>query len=215
MELTELEHTANEEARHGNREALETAQARIAELEKARARIAELEDKVAEYEHRLRDGRPVPAIGEKLVHKGPVEICCSGLHASLHPFDALRCAPGPMLHKVECSEPIESHWDKFVCRERTILATIDATYLLRRFAADQALSVAHLWDMPDVVRDYLETLDERKQAAARDAAVAAARDARDARAAAESAVRAAAGDAARADFKRRVDEAFEEAGGEW
>jgi len=30
MELTELEHTANEEARHGNREALE---ARIAELE--------------------------------------------------------------------------------------------------------------------------------------------------------------------------------------
>jgi len=33
--LTELEHTANEEARHGNREALEAAQARIAELEGA------------------------------------------------------------------------------------------------------------------------------------------------------------------------------------
>jgi len=31
--MTELEHTANEEARHGNREALEAAHARIAELE--------------------------------------------------------------------------------------------------------------------------------------------------------------------------------------
>jgi len=35
MALTELEHTANEEARHGNWDALEAAQARIAELETA------------------------------------------------------------------------------------------------------------------------------------------------------------------------------------
>jgi len=40
MELTELEYAANEEARHGNREALEAAQARIAELEGALNQIA-------------------------------------------------------------------------------------------------------------------------------------------------------------------------------
>lgn len=31
----------------------------------------------------------------------------------------------------------------------------------RRFAADCALRVAHLWNMPPVVREYLETLDEK------------------------------------------------------
>lgn len=49
----------------------------------------------------LRDGRPIPAIGEWLVHDGPVAICNSGLHASRHPRDALEYAPGPLLHKVE------------------------------------------------------------------------------------------------------------------
>ena len=34
----------------------------------------------------LRDGRPIPADGEWLIHKGPVEICASGRthHAQLH-----------------------------------------------------------------------------------------------------------------------------------
>ena len=42
----------------------------------------------------LRDGRPVPPVGEWLVHDGPVKMCESGLHASRHPFDALMYAPG-------------------------------------------------------------------------------------------------------------------------
>lgn len=134
----------------------------------------------------LRDGRPIPPIGDALVHEGPIAICRTGLHASEHPFDALRYACGPMLHRVRCEGIEGRETDKLVCRRRTIIATVDATHLLRRFAADQALSVAHLWDMPGAVRDYLTTLDESK----RDAALAAALG------------------AARADFHRRVDVAF-------
>ena len=113
----------------------------------------------------LRDGRPVPAVGETLVHTGPIEWCQSGLYASRTAWDALRYAPDGTLHRVLCEDIEREDGDKLVCRRRTIVATIDATHLLRRFAADQALSVAHLWDMPDVVRDYLMTLDEDKRAA--------------------------------------------------
>lgn len=49
----------------------------------------------------LRDGRPVPADGEWLEHKGSLVMCESGLHASAHPFDALRYAPGATLCLVE------------------------------------------------------------------------------------------------------------------
>lgn len=31
---------------------------------------------------KLRDGGPVPAVGETLIHEGPVVMCESGLHAS-------------------------------------------------------------------------------------------------------------------------------------
>lgn len=123
---------------------------------------------------RLRDGRPIPAIGEKLVHEGEIVWCESGLYAALKPHQALIYAPGALLHLVHCDRIEREDGDKFVCRERTIIKTIDATYLLRRFAADQALSVAHLWDMPEVVREYLTTLDETKRASAAAAAAAAA-----------------------------------------
>ncbi len=117
----------------------------------------------------LRDGRPIPAIGEELRHDGPVKICASGLHASRHVFDALSFAPGTLLHKVECRDIVEEENDKLVCRSRTIIATIDAEEVLRRFARRPALDVIHLWDAPDVVREYLETGDESLRDAARDA----------------------------------------------
>ena len=118
---------------------------------------------------KLRDGRPIPADGEWLVHEGPLEPCVSGLHASEHPFDAMQYAPGATLCKVELEGDLIPHGDpvdKWVGRRRRIIARIDATTLLRRFAADQALSVAHLWEMPAVVREYLTSLDEDKRAAA-------------------------------------------------
>jgi len=125
----------------------------------------------------LRDGSPIPPIGHTLVFPGVIEMCRSGYHWSRTPWEALEYAPGHLLHKVQVSGKIIEGNDKGVSSERTILSTIDATQLLRRFAADQALSVAHLWPMPDVVREYLTGLDESNRDAARAAAWAAARDA--------------------------------------
>ena len=135
----------------------------------------------------LRDGSPIPADGEWLIHEGPVVICETGLHASLHPFDALQYAPGATLCMVECEDIVTKQPGKFVCRRRRIVKRIDATELLWKASRQYALSVIHLWDAPEVVREYLETGDESKRAAARAAAWAAAWDA--ARAAARAAQR--------------------------
>ncbi len=169
----------------------------------------------------LRDGRPVPPDGVKLLHTGPVVPCESGLHASEHPFDALQYAPGPVLCLVECGGSIAydgNPRDKLACSERTIVARMDATDMLRYFARQQALRVVHLWDAPDVVLDYLMG-DEASMAAARDAAWAAARAAAldaawdAARAAARAAAWDAAWDAAwaaaRKDFNALVYKCFE------
>jgi hypothetical protein len=177
--------------------------------------------------NKLRDGRPVPADGVTLKHDGPVVLCSQGLHASLHPFDALQYAPGNTLCLVECSGIFAHESDKFVCSKRTIIARMDAEPLLRHFARQQALSVVHLWDAPQVVLDYLMSDDAARdaasaaasstaRAAARAAASAAARDAAwvAARAAACDAAMAAACDAAmdaaRYDFAALVNEAFED-----
>ena len=165
----------------------------------------------------LRDGSPIPAIGEPLRHKGKIIPCEAGLHASIDPFDALQYAPGALLHRVECSGQIVTHGnDKIACRQRTIIASIDATTLLRRFACDQAIEALRITATtpPKIVADYLRTADEALRAAARAAARDAARDAvRDAawaaaRDAAWDAARAAAWAAARKDFTARVHAAF-------
>ena len=156
----------------------------------------------------LRDGRPVPADGITLRHDGPLLMCRSGLHASLHPWDALKYAPGSTLCLVEAGGETEHEPDKLVCMERTIIARMGAEPLLRYFARQQALSVVHLWNAPQEVLDYLMGDDDARDAtrdAARDAARAAVLDA--ARAAALDAARAAA----RADFACLVNDAF----GDW
>ncbi len=167
----------------------------------------------------LRDGRPIPAIGEWIEHDGAVIMCESGLHASPTAFAALQYAPGQFLHRVDLDGDLIEHVnDKSVGRRRKIIATIDATNVLRLFARTVALEVIHLWIAPPIVREYLETGDESK----RDAAWAAARDAAGdaARAAAWYAARAAAwyaagpaardaaGDKYTIVFNTLVDEAF-------
>ena len=125
----------------------------------------------------LRDGSPVPKVGEKLVHDGELIICKSGLHASKRIIDALTYAPGHMIHRVECGGEIQHELDKLVCTERTILFTVDGEELLRKFARMRALDVIHLWGAPDVVVRYLKTGDESIRSAALDAARTAARTA--------------------------------------
>lgn len=138
----------------------------------------------------LRDGRPVPADGEWLVHDGPLVLCESGLHASVCPFDALRYAPGPILCLVELDGDILHGDDKVVAQRRRIVARQDVTSLLRGFARACARDVLPLWDAPDVVRRYLETGDETIRSAA------------------ESAARSAAESAQRQRWRDMVDTAF-------
>jgi hypothetical protein len=126
----------------------------------------------------LRDGRPIPAVGEWLIHAGPVVMCESGLHASRKALHALDYAPGLICHRVECEDVVAEDSTKLVCRRRRIVGTVDgpvAEQILRRFARQCALSVIDKWDAPDIVRRYLVTGDESIRAAA--AARAAARGA--------------------------------------
>lgn len=113
----------------------------------------------------LRDGRAIPPDGEVLIHKGPLVICESGMHASERLIDALQYAPGNTLCRVRMSGKAVRQDDKLATTERTILWRIDATDVLRAFARRCALDVAHLWEMPPVVRQYLETGDESLRAA--------------------------------------------------
>ena len=127
---------------------------------------------------KLRNGDPIPPIGEWLEYAGEIVPCKSGMHASEHPFDALAYAPGNMLHRVELESELVSHGDpidKWVGRRRRIIATINAESLLREFARWAANSVLHLWDAPPVVREYLATGDESLREAAGEAAWEAAR----------------------------------------
>ena len=122
----------------------------------------------------LRDGRPIPADGVTLKHKGKLELCASGLHASERLIDALQYAPGPILCRVKMGGTIKKESDQLVARQRTILWRVNSTDVLRKFARQCALDVAHLWNMPPVMKQYLETGDESLRAtawaAARDAA---------------------------------------------
>jgi hypothetical protein len=126
----------------------------------------------------LRDGRPIPADGEWLVHDGGIEPCVSGLHASPRIFDALGYAPGGTVCRVAVAGKIKRESDKLVASKRVILWRLETTEpVLRAFARKAALSVIHLWDAPDIVRRFLETGDEGLRDAAWAAAWAAAWDA--------------------------------------
>jgi len=141
------------------------------------------------------DGREV-RVGETLTVEGEPVLCSAGLHASKRAIDALQYAPGgsPSLCRVTLGGTILHDSDKAAATERTVVAMLDTATterLLREFARWCALRVIHLWDAPEIVRQYLETGDETIRAAA----WAAARDA--ARAAAWDAASAAASAAAR------------------
>ena len=150
---------------------------------------------------KLRNGEPIPKQGEWLkIPEQPI-MCQRGLHASRHPYDALKYAPGAALHRVRLAGTILVGDDKLVATRRKIIWTVPPEIiqpLMWDFARYCAISVLHLWDAPDVVKEYLKTGDESLQVAARAAANSAAKDAAKdaARAAAYSAANYAAWDAA-------------------
>jgi hypothetical protein len=115
------------------------------------------------------DGREIKVGETHTVDCKPI-LCQQGLHASKEPFDALQYASGSYLYEVELAGEIVEGDNKVVATSRTYVKEIDATELMRLFARQQALSVIHLWDAPDVVKEYLETGDEDLRAAAREAA---------------------------------------------
>ena len=148
------------------------------------------------------DNQRVPAeIGRTDTVAGAIVPCEHGLHSSPTPWDALQYACGPVLWEVEIGGEIVPHGnpvDKHASSTRTYLRRVDVTVVLRRFAAERALSVIHLWDAPPVVREYLESVTaDCERVDIRDAA----------RAAAWAAARAAA----RAAAKNRFNELCEQA----
>jgi len=158
--------------------------------------------KLVDGKPQLRDGRPLPPIGEWLEEK-EVAICEKGLHASWRAIDALTYSTH--LYQlaaclVEVEDVAQEQDDKFVCHRRKVLAWTPANDLLRLFARECAISVLHLWNAPDVVKEYLDTGDESiRQQAGADASAAGARHAYAAYAAAYAADAAyAAADAAAA-----------------
>jgi hypothetical protein len=128
---------------------------------------------------KLRDGRPIPRDGVTLKFNGTPILCKQGLHASIEPFDALQYAPGDTLCRARCGGVIIKDKDKLVCTERTIIARMDASEMLRYFARMRALSVIH--DYPngtdDIVFSWLMTGEESIRSAADLAAHSAARSA--------------------------------------
>jgi hypothetical protein len=109
---------------------------------------------------KLRNGDPIPPIGEWLVFDGEPQLCVQGLHASIDPYDALTCAPGTLLHKVELGGKIIHSSDKMVATRRKIIASVDTTATLQAFARWCAFQVIDLWDAPQIVRQWLETGDK-------------------------------------------------------
>ena len=164
------------------------------------------------------DGRGIK-IGETHTVDCVPQCCKQGLHGSLKLIDALGYAKGPIVYRVDIKGKIDKEQDKICGQSRTYLyGGINIEKELHEFSRWCALQVIHLWNAPQVVKEYLKTGDESLRddawaatgaatgaaawaavraatgAAAWDAAWAAAMD--DAWAAAWAAVRAATGAAA-------------------
>jgi len=116
-------------------------------------------------------------VGETLTVAGPIFMCQRGLHACERLLDALAYANGTVICEVILGADAYTEADKSVSTSRTCIAMTTPEVgerILRNFARWCALDVAHLWDMPENVRQYLETGDESVRAAAETAAWSAA-----------------------------------------
>src|SRR3990167_9534846 len=130
--------------------------------------------------NKLKDGRPLPKSGVVLKQSGTIVPCKNGLHGSIKIVDGLRYAPiyTKWICRTKHSGIIVSHNnDKIASSERTILWKVKAEPILCEFVRLCALDVIHSWNAPDVVKEYLETSDEKIRSAAWRAARSTARSA--------------------------------------
>lgn len=122
---------------------------------------------------KLHDGRAIPSAGEWITYHGSLVLCNYGLRACREPFDALQYASSDQfLHMFECAGDVVEGADILVCSRLRVVASMDATKMLRYYSRMQALSVVHLWDAPQIVLDYLRTGDEYIRVASRAASSA-------------------------------------------
>ena len=146
------------------------------------------------------DGR-VPRVGITHEVKGTPRLCEHGLHASVHPADALEYAETSSLWLVELSGSVVHGLDKAAANRRKYIKKIDATKVLYAYARWCASRVLKNWevDPPMVVVEYLRTGDKKLMSAAWSAAESAAWSAAEsaAKSAAWSAAESAAWSAAR------------------
>jgi len=89
-----------------------------------------------------------------------LELCKHGMHGSKNILDALKWAPGSIVTWCEFGGRIVHEEDKLTAEWRKPLWVYDATELLQEFAHWCALKVIHLWECPDVVKQYFETGNE-------------------------------------------------------
>jgi hypothetical protein len=112
---------------------------------------------------------PVPVPGQVIKYYEPLGRC-SVPSASDRIIDALTAAPGHLLHRVCLGGKILQDGTRLLSSEWTFLWSIDAREILLHCARRWALDVIHLWTLPAMVKEYLETGREEL----RDAATAAA-----------------------------------------
>ena len=137
--------------------------------------------------------------------KGEPVLCNHGLHASKRIIDALNYAPDSILWIVELGGKVIHSNDKSVATERTYIGGgIDISETLRKFARMCALDVAHLWDCPDVMMQWLKTGDESIRKSARASTRARTRASARASASARDSARTSASASARAKQNKRL-----------
>ena len=115
----------------------------------------------------LRSGKSIPPDGEWLVHEGELILHKSGYHASKRLIDALKYArASTAICRVEVDGEVIESSDLLAAEKRRILWRVDGEPVLMAFARWCALQVAHLWDAPELVIDYLTTGAEKYHEAA-------------------------------------------------
>ena len=135
------------------------------------------------------DGRLI-RVGETHGVTGRPMLCEHGLHGSIRPLDALQYASSSTVFRVRLSGPLVKGDDKCAALKRTYIAELEAELVLGEFARKCASAVLHLWNAPNIVKQWLHTGDPGLRNAAWSAAWNAAESA------AESAARSAASSAA-------------------